>query len=410
MIVIVCETETYKIAQAISADLAHAYKDQLQVAILIASDPLVWPAEYSWDDLLIVIYRNAGFPEIGKGFISGYLQSRGQINFVLPISVNPANKMPPDPISGVKAMLYDDEAKGEFGRIANRVGATLGLRIRHRDNKVFISYRAVDGSNIALKLYEFLGKNGFRPWLDEEKDPYDGEPSIPVGTDVQAAIEQNLKDANMIVLIDTPRARESRWLKLEIDTANAHLIPILPICFRPTSDNRIGPRFSSLRELQRWVDVSYLDNNGPDIDNSVLYDIMDKMETYLCDIYRRKLRVPNLVRNHFVSRGFSWEELDRHKYIYDSLRQLDVRIRFRAISHCSIFDEVYKPALKVFTDYCASTPANYLLFVYDGEVLPDIEIADLYTEAIVKATINLIILHNQEVSAVLDSVFAGVSL
>ncbi|MFI5331033.1 MAG: toll/interleukin-1 receptor domain-containing protein [Desulfobaccales bacterium] len=410
MIVIVCETETHKIAKAISADLAHAYKDQLQVAILIASDTIVWPAEYSWDDLLIVIYQNADFPKIGKDFISEYRQSRGQNSFVLPVSVNLANKTPPEPVSDIKAILYDDVAKGEFGRIANRVGAILGLRIRHRDHKIFISYRAVDGNLIAQKLNEFLEENGFRPWLDEAPDRYDGEPNIPVGTNVQAVIEQNLKDANLIVLIDTPKAPQSRWLKLEIDTANAHLIPILPICFRPTSDKRNGPHFSSLRELQRWVDISWLDNNGPTIDDSVLYDIMDKMETYLCDIYRRKLRVPNLVQNQFVSRGFSWEELDRHKYIYDSLKQNDLRIRFRAISHCSIFDEVYKPALKVFAEYCDSTPASYLLYVYDGEILSEIEMEDLYSEAIVKKAMNLIILHNQEVSTILDSIFAGVSL
>jgi len=410
MIVILCEPETNHIAQSVRADLVDAYKNQLQVAVLITGQTLVWPAEIAWDDLLIVIYQSIDFPETGKDFIRTYSQSRDPYSFVLPVSLNPAYKTPPEPISGTKAIFYDDEAKGEFGRIANRVGAILGLRIRHRDHKIFISYRAVDGSNIAQKFHKFLDENGFRPWLDEAPDRYDGEPNIPAGTSVQAAIEQNLKDANLILLIDTPRAPESRWLKLEIDIANAHLIPILPICLRSATDYHRGPRFRSLRELQRWVDVSWADNNSTTIDDNVISDVMNKMEGYLSEIYRRKLRVPFIVKNQFISRGFSWQELDPHKYIYDSLKQMSSRLRIRALSHCSMFDEIYTPALNVFTKYCAGSYANFILFIYDGEVLPDREIDDLYDDPRLRDVSNLIILHNQELSAILDTRLMGGSL
>jgi hypothetical protein len=89
---------------------------------------------------------------------------------------------------------------------------------------------------------------------------------------------------------------------------------------------------------------------------------------------------------------------------------MSARVKIRALSHCSIFDEIYTPALNVFTKYCAGYFANFLLFIYDGEVLPDREIEELRVEASVRDVVNLIILHNQELSAMLDSGFMGVSL
>ena len=170
MIGIICENEVQPIAQAISRDLAQAYNDQLQVTSMPTNEHAAWLTEPAWDDLLIVLYDTRNFPEIGSMLIQDYLSMTDGRGYVLPVALHPQRQMPPEPIGHLKAILYDDLAKGVSGRIARRIGAMLGLRLRHADTKVFISYRAVDDNTIAQQLYAFLQGDGFRPWLDEAQD------------------------------------------------------------------------------------------------------------------------------------------------------------------------------------------------------------------------------------------------
>ena len=92
------------------------------------------------------------------------------------------------------------------------------------------------------------------PFLDEAKE-IDGEPSILPGSPVQKQIDEALEKANLVLLIDTPSAPASPWIKHEVDTADALLLPILPLCFRDKDDRKVGPRFPSLLALQRWVPI-----------------------------------------------------------------------------------------------------------------------------------------------------------
>ena len=93
---------------------------------------------------------------------------------------------------------------------------------------------------------------GHRPFLDEAKE-LDGYTTIFPGSPVQKQIDEALGDANLVLLIDTPDAPASPWIKHEVDTADALLLPILPVCLREPSDPRHGPRFRSLVALQRWI-------------------------------------------------------------------------------------------------------------------------------------------------------------
>jgi hypothetical protein len=414
MIGILCEDDVQQVAQAIADDLAQAYGDQLQVQILSASVQSKWPVKQAWDDLLIVLYKGSTFPGTGTVFMQDYLQTTNGVGFILPVALFPHHTMPPVPISRLKAILLDDQANGPSGQIARRVGALLGLRLRHRDTKVFISYRAVDGHAIAQQLYERLEAEGFKPWLDKAQDAYDGAQNIPGGADVQTVLEVHLRQANLVLLVDTPGEPESRWIKLEIDTANAHLMPILPVCCRTADDHRQGPRFRALRDLQRWVDVTLRQDRatGP-LEETELAMIIGEMETYLCELYRRKLRMPHVVSKQFHACGFTWTPVDLEKHVYESIKRYDARIRRRVLSHCSVFDEVYAPALRAFVAHIAGLDvharANFNLFIYDGEILPAPEIEQLYMEESLENVVDLLVLHHQELLPLLASDFKRIS-
>jgi hypothetical protein len=409
MIVILCESDTQDTALAIARDLAEAYNNQLAVEIRIASPGIGWSTEPSWDDLLIVLYK-ADFPQVGKTFIQGYLRTRDGEGFVLPVAINPEYK-PPEPISGIEAMPYNEAAKGKSGGIVRRVGEILCLRLRHPNTNIFISYRAIDGSDIAQQLYKFLKKKGFEVFLDKAKDEYNDESSIPPGTDVRIEIENNLGKSDLVLLLDTPRAWESRWIRLEINIANGRLIPILPLCCRSKEDPEQGPRFSCLRPQQRGVPLSW---PQPLLAERDLARILKDVQNYLLEIHARKLRIPHIAKKRFISQGFNWHPLDPTKQVYKSVRKYHPpRLIRQVLSHCSFYHPAHKPALHSFVEYItkedAARPANFRVFIYDGEILPDPEIEDIYTQERLHDGTNLIMLHYVELGTLVASDFQRLS-
>lgn len=404
MIVILSEHDDLEIAHTISRNLQGAYPNHLEAFPLAIGEDLRWPAdEHSWDDVLIVLFRGQDFPDSGTRFISNYNETRIGAN-VLPIALRGNNLIPPKPIDGIKALHHNGQVQDLLDLVVLRVGAILGLRLRRRESNVFISYRSTDGRRVAEQLHNYLRDNGFRPWLDEARDEFDNEQNIPSGSNVQKIIEDNLNRADLVLLIDTPQARYSRWIRLEIDTANAHLIPILPVCCKAKGDNRRGPRFSSLRALQRWIDLEV--DLGNSIEETRMAEIMKEMEIYLRDIYGRRLRIPQLVRSQFVSHGFDWTDEDQRRRIYMSSKRIGSRLRQMVISHCSVLDDVYPPSVRSFVNVCAGHPHHHhSLFIYDGEIIPDGEIEEICKMEGISSCYNLIILHHQEVPVLLESDF-----
>ena len=405
MVVILYQAGREKVAKRAAADLSAAFNDHVEVRLRPANTRSRWPAETSWDDLLLVIFDATNFPDTGNAFISNYMEQRPGAALVLPVAIDRAAKKPPGAAAAIKALAYDRTAQGPHGRLANRVGSMLGLRLQGRDASIFISYRASDGASIANQLHAHFELLGYRPYLDEAKE-FDGDTAIRPGSPVQQEIDEALSRANLLLLIDTPAAPSSVWIKHEVETADALLLPILPLCFRTKDDRKIGPRFPSLAALQRWVQLS-MPNRGAKrpLDKKQLDTIVSETETYLSEIFRRRCRIPFIVQKEFVSHGFAWKVLDQKLLMFESSKKLDWRIRTTVVSHCSIFDQIYGPALSRFAQFLSGTArCNHSLFIYDGELLPEPilkEIAEGHPEAV--------ILHHQELAALIDSKFTTVT-
>ena len=285
----------------------------------------------------------------------------------------------------------------------NRVGGMLGLLMQGRNTKIFISYRATDGTAIANQLYDHLQSIGHQVFLDEAKE-IDGYTKILPGNPVQNDIDDALEKSNLLLLIDTPAAPDSRWMVREVETAGSLLLPILPLCFRDKNDPKQGPRFRSLLALQRWVPF---ERPGGTTRRPLSAEQLDKIvveaEKYLCEIFQRKCRVPFLVEKEFVSRGFAWSVLDQRLLMFTSSKGGNWRVSTKVLSHCSLFDPSYGPAMKRFSSYLKEARRhNYSLFLYDGELLPEPELQQLVDE---KEGDAIFILHHQELAALIDSNF-----
>ncbi len=405
MILIIYQEGLQAHADSAGADLRAAYRD-LIVDTMEAEVSGPWPAAPAWDDLLIVMYHDAAtFPARGSAFVTDYRAKRPVQGTLLPaaLSSDPTKRRPPEAISDIKALPYDPSSRGKEGPLAHRIGAMLGLRLQGRDAKIFLSHRASDGDKIAAQLHEHLVSLGYRPFLDEARE-LDGDTKILPGSAVQNEIDAALEDASLLLLIDTPDILSSKWVKHEVDTATASMLPVLPIHFRASVDPARGPRFRVLRDLQRWEEIplpAHIDNPLTPLELDL---IVQAAEQYLCELFRRRRRVPLIVEGEFVSKGFAWKVLDPRLLMYGSSKTHAARLTTRVLSHCSIFDQVYSPALKRFRAYLKTAePANHSLFIYDGELLPDSELTDL----IDADGDSVIVLHHQELAELIRSNFTA---
>src|SRR6202020_765470 len=113
--------------------------------------------------------------------------------------------------------------------------------------------------------------------------------------------------------------------------------PILPIAFRESTDPKKATRFRQLLALQRWVPLQ-LPPAGPDpLTADQLEQIVTEVESYLCEIFRRKCRIPFIVKKEFVSRGFAWSVLDQKLLMFSSSK-VGGRLTTKVLKHCSVFD------------------------------------------------------------------------
>jgi hypothetical protein len=405
MIVILYQRGCREVAKQAATDMGKAFAGHVKVKVISASSSSSWPAEASWDDLLVVVYNGKDFPAAGNSFIARYLKDRSQSATVLPIAIDRATRKPPEAAAEFKALEYDAAAKGPTGRLVNRIGGMLGLRVQNRESKIFISYRATDGTAIANQLHDHLISLGHNAFLDEAKE-IDGETRVVPGSRIQNQIDEALGQSNFVLLIDTPSAPDSKWIMHEVETAESLLLPILPVCFREKRDPKQGPRFRSLLALQRWVQLERPGaKDDPPLSTDQLDRIVSEVEEYLCEIFKRKCRVPFIVEKEFVSRGFAWRVLDQRLLMFTSSKSSGWRVNTRVLSHCSIFDPNYSPAIRRFAEFLRATVrCNYSLFLYDGDLLPEIQLREIVEK---NRDEPLIILHHQELAALIDSNFTN---
>ncbi len=404
MILILYELGCEICAHQTTQDIVASFSGRVPVRADLADAATAWPDAPAYDDLLIVIFKSDTFPKSGQEFIADYLKNRPNHGLILPVATSPDFRVPPPPADKYKALQYDSNSPGPDGRLTRRVGSMLGFRLQGRDARIFLSHRATDGAHIAAQLQEHFTRIGYLPYLDQAKD-LDGDTKILPGSLVQQQIAEALTSASLLLLIDTPDVLTSDWIRHEVDIANGIMLPVLPICFRAAGEPSKGPRFRSLLSLQRWEDIPLPANAKDPLAPAELDLITRAAEQFLCEVFRRRCRVPFLVRNVFESRGFAWDVLDERQLMYRSSRKQGARLITRILSHCSIFEQIYGPALNRFRDFLRNSPwANHSLYIYDGPLLPDNALLDIHDP---DGDERFLILHHQELAALIHSNFTA---
>lgn len=393
MIFILAEEGTEAAGQAVASALNREYGCTCTLEAMAAGT--AWNREVEWDDLLLIIYNSGALPETAVKFIQTYIDLHKTDGGIIPVSTNPAFKKPPQPIAGIKAAEYDGKPAA-LEQIVRAAGVFLGLALRPRRQRIFVSYRASDGAKLAQALYDRLESEGFHPWLDVALE------NVAIGDDVQKQIAENVDGAAMILLVDTPDAPQSEWVWTEIQMANAQLIPVLPV----VTAGETRSRFAPLQSLGRQALVRH------DLAESTLSDedwmaVCRELKEVILSAYQRRLRILSRAQTIFEKLGYKWQVVDQHLRMYLADKQKVSLPRVVVFSHCSVHDITYVPALKAYWNflkkYTDLANLNQKLFIYDRErVLSEPEMAYLMSEI---PDMNVILAHHNELELLVATNF-----
>lgn len=141
-------------------------------------------------------------------------------------------------LNEVNGLQLEDTKLPDFSRLSNCILENLSLL--REDRRIFISYKRKDSRSIALQLYDELQARNFNTFIDTHV--------IPPAKKMQDSIWHNLADSDVVILLDSPKFKESEWTMLERAQANATSIQILHVLW-PTIVEDAGSGLSEFYPL-----------------------------------------------------------------------------------------------------------------------------------------------------------------
>jgi len=190
------------------------------------------------DEPLVLYFADGSKPGVP---VDPYLDAHLKAGrWVLPIlgRAKDAHSLP-EPLGALNAFTLE---KQSFSALADEILTLLWLGRRRK--KVFLSYRRKDSSGVAYQLRDELSRNGFEVFLDEC--------TTPPGVDFQRELLWWLNDADVLLLLASPRFAASRWIRKEIDAAHLAGIGILAVDWSEVRGSQAPDKsvLSSLSEEQ----------------------------------------------------------------------------------------------------------------------------------------------------------------
>ena len=201
--------------RAMLENLLFARTDELgieraQIAVL---DDLATPDAKS--PLVVVFFGYNGAQDSDNTALAALLAHSITVLPCVAVGIDVTSGLPPY-LRHINALSFD----GGDASFAHLVSLILeNLRLLRAERRLFISYRRAESQSVAIQLYERLDAAGFDVFLDTR--------SVPCGADFQNILWHRMADSDVVVLLDTPGFRASRWTREELARANATNIQIL---------------------------------------------------------------------------------------------------------------------------------------------------------------------------------------
>ncbi|HEX7303717.1 toll/interleukin-1 receptor domain-containing protein [Lentzea sp.] len=136
------------------------------------------------------------------------------------------NGLNPDAV--LPAALRHQHAPSWDGDVREVAGELLDeLLLGGEERKVFLSYSHQDGTDTAMRVADVLTHLGFDVFLDRF--------TLTPGVDFLERINDELLDKSMVVVVETPAAVQSPWVRQEVATAAARRLGLAAVNLSGTS-------------------------------------------------------------------------------------------------------------------------------------------------------------------------------
>lgn len=310
---------------------------------------------------------------------------------LLPVNRFPERKSWPEPISEIVGIRCDANGQVDIDNAAMTALINASLAVSCRQKHLFISYRQLDGMAVAKALSERLKARGYKVWRDEDRDD-DGMELITPGTDAQRRIEKAIVEHAFVLLVDTPRAAESKWVRVEVDMAFGHLLPILPIVVEPLPGGAdgvppMGGRFLTVRSLGREVRLSggALGAEACPQAEAAVDSRIDEIERNIMEVLlghvRTRRRLVAGARKRFENLQYAWRACRAERLLFAAEKTLKIPmpISKRFLVQCAPYGSLLRKTVDDLCDAFESSeyrgqpprPFNYAVLVHGATAFPD---------------------------------------
>jgi TIR domain len=309
---------------------------------------------------------------------------------VLAIGREPQRLPPPAPLDWLQGLAAQDLDLGRVEEIAKAalIHATLRLSLESQGS-LFISYSHRDAWGLAEALARKLKTRGYRVFRDENRDR-DDMISIPPGSPTQKVLEDAILSHGFVLLLDSPAAQGSAWVRREVDVAFGNLLPVLPVVVEglPNESNASPPRggrFRSVRELDREVRLGSEAlgvAGGPGVEAAV-DGAIDALESQVVDTLlghlRSRRRLIHGSRQRFEALRYEWQDHVRQRLQFAVARSRGSQARTvtrRMLVQCSPYPRLLRKTVDVldsrFKERSPGTqPFNDAVLVHNSIALDD---------------------------------------
>ncbi|WP_295392164.1 toll/interleukin-1 receptor domain-containing protein [uncultured Thiodictyon sp.] len=116
-----------------------------------------------------------------------------------------------------------DEGATPGDAVITAIRRHLGLEPFQRDCRLFVSYRRSDGTAAAEAIYRHLRVRGFDAFMDTKDE------AIEPGEAFQTRIHEVILEKDFLLLVDSPDAADSEWVREEVSGTMNNRVAILVV-------------------------------------------------------------------------------------------------------------------------------------------------------------------------------------
>ena len=280
-------------------------------------ETLPLPGDIEPMSLVILILPGRVFTAVEAARISRFEAEVGDEIRLLPVAPPGVGAVPPPPLAPYVSAPGDENDAFNMKQVATWLLIHFYLRASCDEKSVFISYRTKDGKAAAARLAAGLAERRFAVFRDENLDD-DKQKLLKWGTQAQQSLTERINRHGVLLLVDTPEAVESPWVRIEVDSAHAHLKPIFPLVLHPASltyeDVGRGGRFPLNRANQIGISCPYetLTEEGikKAIDKPFLDNLVIELGKYLAQHHHVTRYLIRSTDHQFQSLKFRFEKVD----------------------------------------------------------------------------------------------------